>query len=218
MRNADMKIDELLKIQALGNFLQYYHADLTYIFSFRRLKDNENWTLRRWYLSRSPGSFQSFLNEHKVARAVKKGEVASLLGLTMDWVVSDKADKVDEFAIALREEDITQEGKTMTSIASNILFLNNPAEIIPCDTLNRKAVGAKNNKYHDFYSLLLDIIKKNSSLIDESLESVETHISIIETESKEINHLNTIRRNRYIDKLLWCHGLKLKQVAPRWDA
>jgi hypothetical protein len=205
-----MEINELLKIKALGNLLQYYRSDLTYILKFRRCKQNA--ISRSKYLLKSPGSFQSFLNEFGIARNVPKGNVPKLLNLTMEWVRTNtnKADDVDGFADKLRKEHVTQEDQTMTSLASKVLFLNNPWVILPCDTLTRLAVGVKTNRYSDFRRAIRHMLKRETLPIDDSLESVQEYICTIENEFKgEIHRIGTIRRNRFMDKLLWAHGQEL---------
>ena len=56
-----MQITELDEIKALGNLLQYYHSDLTYILNFQRFKQKA--ISESEYLRKTDGSFQSFLNE-----------------------------------------------------------------------------------------------------------------------------------------------------------
>jgi len=206
-----MEINELLKIKALGNLLQYYRSDLTYILNFRRCKQNA--ISRSKYLLKSPGSFQSFLNEFRIAKNVPKGNVPKLLNLTMEWVRTNtnKADDVDGFADKLRKEHVTQEDQTMTSLASKVLFLNNPWVILPCDTLTRLAVGVKTNRYSDFRGAIRDMLKKGTLLIDyDFLEPVQEYMCAIENEFKgEIHRIRTIRRKRFMDKVLWTQGQKL---------
>jgi hypothetical protein len=203
-----VEINELLRIKALGNLLQYYHSDLTYILNFQRYKQNA--ISRSKYLLKSPGSFQSFLNEFRIARNVPKKKIPELLNLSMGWVRTNQADNVDRFADRLRNKGLTQENKTMTSLASKVLFLNNPWVILPCDTLTRRAVGVKTNRYSDFCSAIRDTLGKETILIDDSLEPVQEYMCAIENEFKgEIDHIRTIRRNRFLDKFLWVHGQKL---------
>lgn len=202
----DMEINEILRIKAIGNLLQYYHSDLTYILNFQRYKYNS--FSRSEHLLKSPGSFQNFLNEFRVTRCVRKGMVGCLLDTTIEWVSSSKADDVDSFAAKLRDKNITHNGKTMTSLASKILFLNNPWIIIPYDTLNNKAVGVRTNKYHDFHAAVCKIKKINALQIDESLNPVQEYLYTIEDEFKrELKRIDIIRNNRYMDKMLWVLGL-----------
>jgi hypothetical protein len=201
-----MEINKLLKIKSLGNLLQYYQSDLTYILNFQRCKQNPTSESKSKYLLKSPGSFQRFLNEFKIARCVQKDRVPELLNLTMEWVHTNQADDVDSFADKLRKKGLTH-NKTMTSLASKVLFLNNPRVILPCDTLNRRAVGVKTNTYSDFGTAIRDMLERETLLIDDSLEPVQKYLCAIENEFKgKIDHISTIRRNRFLDKLLWVFG------------
>ena len=205
----DIEMNELLRIKALGNLLQYYHSDLTYILNFQQCKQKT--ILISNYLLKSPGSFHSFLNEFRIARNVREERVSDLLKLTMEWVDHpNEADKVDEFADKLREEGITQRDDTMTSLASKILFLNNPWVILPCDTLTRRAVGVKTNKYSDFCSAARDMLKRETLPINNYLKPVDGYIRTIEKGFKgKIDKISKIRRNRVVDKILWVQGQKL---------
>jgi hypothetical protein len=201
-----MEIDKLLRIKSLGNLLQYYHSDLTYILNFQRCKQKA--ISRSKYRLKPPGSFQSFLNEFKIARCVEKAKVSKLLDLTMEWVSTNQADEVDSFADKLRKKGLTH-GKTMTSLASKVLFLNNPSVILPCDALNRGAVGVKINRYSDFDTAIRDM--RETLSIDDSLVPVQGYLCAIENDFKgEIDHISKIRQNRFLDKLLWVQGLALK--------
>ena len=200
-----MEINELLRIKALGNLLQYYHSDLRYIINFQRYKQNA--LSKSKYLLKSPGSFQSFLNEFRIARNVHKGKVEDLLSLTKDWVVSSKADDVDDFAAILRKNGLTHDGKTMTSLASKVLFLNNPWVILPSDTLNKRAVGVRTNKYSDFFNAICEIMKKKTLPFKESFGPVQNYLNTIESDYKgELKDIDVIRQNRYVDKILWMLG------------
>lgn len=202
---VDMEINEIIRIKAIGNLLQYYHSDLVYILNFQRYKQNS--ISRSEYLPKSLGSFQSFLNEFRVARCVRKGMVGCLLDMTIKWVSSSKADDVDSFAAKLRDKKVTHNSKTMTSLASKILFLNNPWIIIPSDTLNNKAVGVRTNKYHDFHAAVCKEKKINTLQFVESLNPVLEYLYTIEDEFKgELKRIDVIRHNRYIDKMLWILG------------
>lgn len=152
-----MKIDSFLRIEALGNLLQYYRSDLMYILNFQRYKQNV--IPRNKYLEKKSGSFQSFLNEFRIARNVHKQKVPELLDRTMEWVHTNQANDVDRFANTLREENVTH-SKTMVSLASKVLFLNNPTVIVPCDTLTRKAAGTETNTYAEFYNAIQQMLKQ----------------------------------------------------------
>jgi len=191
-----MLITELHKIKALGNLLRYYHSDLTYILNFQRFK--QKIISESEYLRKTDASFQSFLNEFRVARNVHKEKVVDLLHATVMWVHEAQADDVDLFADELREKGITQEKKTMTSLASKLLFLNNPWTIFPCDTRNRRAIGVETSRYSDFRRAISYNIEGDLSGISYVLEPVLTFICAIENEFRaEIPDLGMIRRKTH---------------------
>ena len=201
-----MEFHEKTRIKAIGNLLQYYESDLVYIRNFRRFREGR--IEGPSYLSTRPGTFRSFLNEYRVARNRKRGETESLLSTILDWVKSPRADDVDGLAKMIR--NVTFE-KTMTSLASKILFLNNPSVIVPCDSLNRAALGLKLNEYGIFRSRMEAVRDKHLSEIAAWLAPVEEYLTLVESGfHNEIESLGAIRVNRFVDKLLWVKGLEIK--------
>ena len=198
---------ELDYIMALGNFLQYYNSDLDYILNFQRFRDypinSDDQILNL------PGTFKSFINEFRVARNVDKTKTKELLELTLKWTKGNDYNNVDDFAELLNECGITH-GKVMTSLASKILFLNDPWSILPIDNLVRKAVDLKGNVYKDYSKKVKVFKSKHQIEIEESLETVKEHTKIIEKPfNGQIRDLKTIRQNRFIDKILWIKGQKM---------
>jgi hypothetical protein len=191
-------------IQALGNLLATYHSDLTYIRDFHRHKNGKISTAE--YFKKSPGTFKSFINEFRVARNVDKNKTDILLGLTTEWIKQKHSDNVDDFAEQLKGNGITH-GKVMTSLASKILFLNNPWTILPLDNLAKKAVALKTNNYKNYLPLTDIFITNNKNEIDKLLASVDQHLTIIESDfQQEIENIKEVRHNRFVDKLLWTKG------------
>ena len=95
----------------------------------------------------------------------------------------------------------------MTSLASKILFLNNPWIILPLDNLAKQAVGLKNNSYKNYLPLTAIFITDNKNEIDKLLSSVDQHLTIIEKQfEQEIENIKVVRHNRFVDKLLWTSG------------
>lgn len=196
-----MKIDY---IKALGNLLGLYYSDLTYIRNFQRYKISE--LNSKEYLEKTSGTFKSFINEFRVARNVDKDKTDVLLKLTIDWILKENSTNVDGFAKHLKQSGITH-GKIMTSLASKILFLNNPWEILPIDNLTKKTIGLHNNNYSQYLQLVKEFREKNLSEIRTCLDTVNQHLTIIEESfNNEIVDLKTIRLNRFIDKILWTIG------------
>ena len=195
---------KITNIQALGNLLATYHSDLTYIRNFQRRKNEK--LSDTDYLKKSKGTFKSFIDEFRVARNVDKRKTHILLSLTTEWINQKHSDDVDIFAEQLKNKGITH-GKVMTSLASKILFLNNPWTILPLDNLAKQAVGLKNNSYSEYLPLTEKFFNDNKNEIHKLLSSVDNHLTIIEKQfEQEIENIKVIRQNRFVDKLLWTIG------------
>ena len=206
-----MEINELLRIKALGNLLHYYYSDLEYILNFQLYKQNA--IKEEVYLSKSAGFFCRFIKEFGVIRNVKKDMIGKVLKLTMKWIRDNKADDVDGFATNLREEGVTTpEGNQMTSLASKVLFLNNPWLIFPYDSHNRKALRKvlgikKPENYRNFFYAVGELMQKKTLSIEKDLNLVLNFLDTIEKEfNGKIKDVEIIRQNRYADKLLWAQG------------
>lgn len=194
-------------IQALGNLLTYYHSDLMYIREFHRYKNGEIDT--REYLEKSVGTFKAFLNEFRVARCFDKTKIDILLQMTIDYTCSDDSTDVDRFAESLNRKGITH-GKLPTSLASKILFLNNPWNILPIDNQVKKTFGLRRNLYDAYYPRSKEFKKKNEIEINRYLNSIDKYLTTIEaTFCNEIENLKAIRFNRFVDKILMIIGQDL---------
>ncbi|MGV8058459.1 MAG: hypothetical protein AB2L12_10610 [Smithellaceae bacterium] len=192
-------------VEALGNLICYYNSDLNYITYFHNFQNGE--ITENEYLCNKEGCFQRFLNEYKVARNVKKDKVKEFMLFTKEWVLKEDSSDVDKFAVALKKKGITQDGKTMTSLASKILFLNNPEAIIPIDTLNKRAVGEKSNIYSKFKIKVDLFISENQNMIETYLNKVDPLLAEVEVNFKSIEiNFKKYRFTRFVDKLLWTKG------------
>jgi hypothetical protein len=189
------------QIQAIGNFLQYYYTDLLYISKFQDFKDKK--LSLADYVSKNVGTFYSFLIEYRVTRNYAQGTTDKLLLETINWVNSRNADNVDSFTQRLLKTGLTR-GNTTTSLASKILFLNNPWEILPMDTLTRKAFKQTENNYSIYRANLQEYRQTNKNIIDTCLLHTKSLTSVVEQDyNGKIKDLQVIRENRMIDKLLW---------------
>lgn len=181
-----------------------YNSDLTYIRDFKRYKLKE--LSATHYSKKQTGSFKSFINEFRVARNVVESKTDILLQETTDWITHANAEDVDGFAQKLNASGITH-GKIMTSLASKILFLNNPWQILPLDRLAKRALVLQTNRYKDYLPLLTDYVSKNREVILGLLSTVEYHFTFIEKQFQhEIENIQAIRFNRMVDKILWTSG------------
>jgi len=196
-------IDKFSYIKAIGNLLTYYKSDLEYIRNFQSFK--KGLIESEKYLTKAPGTFKAFLNEFRIARNIDKTKTSQLLGLTNNWITSQYSDNVDAFAELLKMYNLTH-GKTMTSLASKVLFLNNPWKITPLDSRAKQTLGLRNNFYSEYLPLVHEFIKQNQSEIQYYLDSVNQHLTVIETIFKnEVSDLDQIRLNRFVDKILWSY-------------
>lgn len=194
----------LYYITAIGNLLQNYHSDLNYIYNFQLYKKGQ--LKSKDYIEKTPGSFKSFLNEFRVARNIKKKETEKLLELTDNWITTGAENGVDNFAKSLRDAGITH-NKTMTSLASKIMFLNNPWIILPMDNLVKNAVNLKGNRYAEYEIKFNEFKRKNAAEMQKYIEPVEHYLIAVESRFKnELNEITLIRENRFLDKILWTIG------------
>ncbi|OOG69989.1 hypothetical protein [Flavobacterium sp. A45] len=191
------------QIQAIGNFLTYYRTDLNYIRKFQDFKNGK--ITAENYIKKDVGSFYSFLIEFRVVRNFLSGTVDKLLAETSTWIKTENSDDVDLFAQKLANSGLTR-GNVMASMASKILFLNNPWEIIPMDSLARKTLNQKQNKYAIYNQNLIEFRKQNETIFESLINYTNPLTNIIHDEFKDLENLNLICKNRIVDKLLWTNG------------
>jgi hypothetical protein len=148
------------------------------------------------------------LIEFKVTRNFSKGLSIDLLHFTNQWLNHKGDTDVDGFAHFLNSKGLTH-GKVMTSLASKILFLNNPWEVIPIDRQAKKALDHKSdNCYSNFKPKLEDYRISKSKFFTDTFKIVQPFLKIVEKPfEKEIENISIIRENRLLDKLLWTAGI-----------
>jgi hypothetical protein len=204
-----MERKELIQIKAIGNLLNYYHSDLTYIVNFKQFKKDDD--KLEDHLNRSPGSLRSFVSEYRVDRGIQATAFKEFLKSVREWVQSgltNDVNDVDGFAERLRKEGLTH-GKTMTSLASKVLFLNKPDTVIPCDRFNRIATKTTTKSYADFKGKIDEFMWVAVPWIDATLEPIKEYLQTIESDfSQELAYIemDKVRRNRFLDKVLWVSG------------
>jgi hypothetical protein len=192
-------------IKAIGNFLATYETDLVYIQNFQRHRHKKISTSD--FITKKDGMFYKFLIEFKVTRNFVQGKSDEVLKFTNFWLDKNNDTDIDGFAILLKSNGLTRNG-TMTSLASKVLFLNNPWEVIPMDTQAKKTLKHKDdNLYKSFVPKLNDYRHEKSELIKKTLTILNPYLTTIEKQFKnELDDIKTIRENRFIDKLLWTAG------------
>jgi hypothetical protein len=198
-------MDELLYIKSIGNFLSTYESDLYYIKKFQDFKEGN--ISKETYHSKEKGMFLSFISEYRVARNIAIGKREEFLEILKKFIKEETID-VDKLADKMKKAGLTH-NKLCTSLCSKVLFLNNPCEIFPMDSLAKKAVKCPENvnTYTRFQELSKDYRKENLAELDEYLNELTNYTEEIEKRFEgKINDLKTIRKNRFFDSVLWTKG------------
>lgn len=191
------------QIEAIGHFLAYYKSDLHYINQFQNYMRGKLSEVE--YINRSKGSFYSFLIEFKIVRNFKAGQIHRLLEETTNFIKFNDGIDVDSFAFKLSKTDFTRKN-IVSSMASKILFLNDPYSIIPMDSRARTTLGQKLNKYNTYTENLSLYKKHNKNLIQEMLDYVKPMTDIVHEDFPLLKNIEIIAENRMIDKFLWTAG------------
>ena len=192
-------------IKAIGNFLATYESDLVYINNFQRHRQKK--ISASDFATKQDGMFYKFLIEFRVTRNFEKDKSADILKHTNSWLDRQRANDIDGFADLLKSKGLTH-NKTMTSLASKILFLNNPWGILPMDSQAKKTLEHKNdNRYENFLPRAKKFKTEKSEFIKDTLTFLNPYLTTVEKNFKELDDIKAIRANRFIDKLLWTGGL-----------
>jgi len=193
----------LKQIETIGHFLTYYRSDLHYINQFASYKEGTITVSE--YISKTKGSFYSFLIEFRIVRNFAGGQVEKLLEETANFINKSDCTDVDGFALHLSQTNLTR-NSIMASMASKILFLNNPYEIIPMDALARRSLRQSKNIYNAYRENLYNYKLQYRTEIMEMLEYVKPLTDIVHQEFPLITDIHRIAENRMIDKILWTSG------------
>jgi len=198
-------------VKALGSLMANYESDLEYIARFQDLKKS-GFSYTESYINKDDsGSFKAFINEFRVARNIKKELFENLLIETIIWVQKENADNVDDFAKFINKKGLSHDKRIPVSLASKILMLNNPWEILPIDSLTKKSLKHKynNNEYSVFKPALNKYIEEFRPKLEADLRTIEFYLVEVESKFKDrLNDIEKIRFNRYVDKTLWVGGRK----------
>ena len=126
---------------------------------------------------------------------------------TKQCILEDDSLTIDNLAIALEKEKITQDGKIMTSLASKLLFLNDPVNVIIIDTLNRKSVKEKTNNHESFKQKAEEFQQENIEIIQKYLNTADVLLTEVENNFQNLEiDFEQYRKTRYTDKILWTIG------------
>lgn len=198
-------------VKALGFLMANYESDLEYIARFQDMIKS-GFSYSESYINKDDsGSFKAFINEFRVARNIKKELFENLLIETITWVQTDNADNVDDFAKYINKKGLSHDKRIPFSLASKILMLNNPWDILPIDSQTKKSLKHKynNNEYSVFKPALHNYIEEFRPELEADLKSIELYLVEVESRFKDRLHdIEKIRFNRYVDKTLWVGGRK----------
>lgn len=198
-------------IKAMGYFLAHYGDELSHIKSFqanylptkrKRLTYpyNEN--------NKSDPKFWECLTQFRVARTLGKenGQRNDFIQVFNNWDFRYcSPEDVDRFCA---EGEMIKNHK---SLASKMMMLANPWQIIPYDKQASTAVGykASNGKtnYVAYLKLVHDFECRNKTLIASLFNEVDRYATKIEQNYKDdLENIQVIRRKRLLDKVLWTYG------------
>lgn len=189
-------------IEALGYLLSWYRKDLEFFSAFQKFdqggRDIES------YCANTPGSFQNFINAYQVARTLKKGQTQALLTICLDWHdkrrwmdVSDLAQEIDKRKIV--------HGFPL-SLASKVMFLMRPEEVLPFDKRAKNTLGIKESwpEYGEYYQKAKAFGEEKDLVITEALSRSSDLLDTLEEGYQDLKFsFPKIRRMRLLDKLLW---------------
>lgn len=194
------------QIQAAGHLLSTYESDLFHFANFIRFSKGE--ISEKEYCSKWNGSFKNFIDWYRVARNTDKNLTPHLLKCTLEWHRAGRTKEVDAFAAHIQSEGLTH-GKLATSLASKIMYLTNPWEVLPLDQLVRNALGLRTNRYADYALEVEQFRAEKAKEIRAFLQGIEGLLKVVEGKYQgQIKDIEKIRENRFIDKWLWVRGSK----------
>ncbi len=199
-----MNLNEV-QIEALGFFLSWYRKDLIFFREFQRFAKGEK-SVEEYSID-YPGSFQDFINSYQISRTLIKGNTENLLRICKQWHDEDQWLEVNELAATIFNNGIVH-GRPI-SLASKVMFLMRPNEVLPYDKRARIALGMKNSEtdYDLFRRLALEFGDRNKKLIDDGLVLAGEMLDVLESQFTDLNlPMQHIRRLRLLDKLLWTAG------------
>lgn len=189
------EISSTEKVRIMGVFLAKYEQNLEFILKFQNDKI-------AGISDAGKNSFYKFLTEFNVIWNMVKGTSDELYKDVFESNLED----VDKLADLIKSK-IYSKNQRLLSLASKVLFLSDPWNIIPLDKNNKKALGIKTGSYSEFKLALEKFKKDNKNDIDELvIKTQEIAKPVTEKYSKQIKDLDKIHENRIIDKMLWVLG------------
>ncbi|MCB9343972.1 MAG: hypothetical protein H6576_09760 [Lewinellaceae bacterium] len=192
------------QITSIGLLLSSYKNDLNYFANFIRFSKGE--ISSKDYAAKAPGSFKNFIDDFRVARSTQKDLTPVLLDCALEWYQKGETKDVDGFTLLIQDKKLTHD-KRATSLASKIMFLMNPWEVMPLDALVKAALKHRTNDYTRFRIKWEAFKQKEQEVITYNVGKVSGMLEVIERPFVgRISDLAKIRENRFLDKWLWVKG------------
>jgi hypothetical protein len=189
-------------IEALGFLLSWYRKDLKFFLAFQKF-DVGGRNIEA-YCTDERGSFQDFINAYQVTRTLKKGETQALLETCLEWHDTKRWIDVSGLASEIEKRELVH-GFPL-SLASKVMFLMCPEEILPFDRRAKNTLGMKESRplYADYYHRALSFGKENNISINKTLAKYSDLLEALEREYQDLKvSFEALRRMRLLDKLLW---------------
>lgn len=181
-----------------------YSSDLCFILAFQQCKSGI--LTQQQYL----GSFEAFLSDFRVLRWIGSNKVPYVLADAMTWVHGQTPHDPDQFSKYLKSSQ-SQLSKNHLSLASKILFLNDPVQVTPIDRCVTAALGLPSNTSYSTFKPCFDIFKQQcKAQIQQGINAIQPYLQSAEASlqvaTQHAFNIAAIRENRMADKLLWVMG------------
>jgi hypothetical protein len=187
--------------EALEHLFNYYQEELGLI------RDFQDWKSKLKTDSEYEPSFKNALHYFYTLWWVRPERVPGLMTRTLQWVHGETPDDVDEFAESLSG----YLGSKETSLASEILFLNNPQKITPITAGVKEAVNKlKADNYRVYRRRFEKFQKENINKIRQNLDKIADRLLKAEREFGDQPQIDfeRLRLDRYTDQLLRRKGIE----------
>ncbi len=123
-------------------------------------------------------SLRECFKTYRVAKVIRAGKREDLLDLTRDWLSSGRGTDVDGLANEFKKAECTN-GLPL-ALASVLLFLHNPTQVLPLDSYSRMAVGSVEADYQEYIKRATLFREKHALEIQSELQQVSGFLAEIE--------------------------------------
>lgn len=212
-----MNIHPMHHVVATGLVLAYYRSELDYVLGSKRNADGRSQGLK--YANKGFRDCLHYFGVDRRLNSKRKDRFEFLLGLAVGWgkkppdqvdgiikSLSEGKDCYDENRICL----FSHPGQEEIALVTKVLFLSNPWEITPYDSnvvAAAEALGGPIGTYVAYHDFFIEFKKAHQREIGPRLDFVRGYTSVIESGFEtELDPIETIRLNRYVDRLLFAIG------------